>query len=269
MANKVNVLYNMRLFDDLASQDTVIHRIHPLMKLLTTIGYLIVVVSFGRYDLGGMFPLLVYPVVIFVLADLPLKPILVRILLVSPLIIGIGILNPVFDRQPVLLLGTEVAQGWITFLSLLLKGGLTVTAGLLLMATTRLDVLAGALRLLKIPRVFVLQLLLTYRYISVLLEEAARTLRAYALRAPGQKGIKRYAWGSLSGQLLLRTYDRAQRVYEAMCLRGFDGEYYSGVIPRTKARDLVYLAGWVLFFALVRYYDIPLLMGSMLLGVVK
>lgn len=269
MANIMNSLYNMRLLDDLARQETVIHKLHPLMKLLTTVSYLTVVVSFGRYEIGGLLPLLFYPVVVFALAELPVKPILLRILLVSPFIIGIGILNPFFDQQVYLLGGREISRGWVTFLSILLKSGLTVTAALLLIATTGMDRLAGALRMLKIPRIFVLQLLLTYRYISVLMEEVARTLRAYSLRAPEQKGVHRSAWGSLAGQLLLRTFDRAQRIYEAMCLRGFTGEYHTGGYGKIKVGDWAYLLVWVSFFIAVRFFNIPLLMGSLVTGVIK
>ena len=269
MANIMNSLYNMRLLDDLARQETVIHKLHPLIKLLTTVSYLTVVVSFGRYDIGGLLPLLLYPVMVFTLAELPVKPIFLRILLVSPFIIGIGILNPFFDHQVYLLAGREISRGWLTFLSILLKSVLTVTAALLLIATTGMDRLAGSLRMLKIPRVFVLQLLLTYRYISVLMEEVARTLRAYSLRAPEQKGVHRSAWGSLAGQLILRTFDRAQRIYEAMCLRGFAGEYNTGGFKEIRVWDLAYLAGWVFFFATARIYNIPMLIGSLITGVIK
>lgn len=269
MANIMNSLYNMRLLDDLALQETVIHRLHPLAKLLTTVSYLTVVVSFGKYEIAGLLPLLLYPVIAFTLAELPVKPILLRILLVSPFIIGIGILNPFFDEQVYLLGGWEISRGWITFLSILLKSGLTVTAALLLIATTGMDRLAGALRMLKIPRIFVLQLLLTYRYISVLMEEVARTLRAYSLRAPEQKGIQRSAWGSLAGQLILRTFDRAQRIYEAMCLRGFAGEYHTGGFKEIRVWDLAYFGGWLLFFVAARMYNIPILIGSLITGVIR
>jgi cobalt/nickel transport system permease protein len=262
-------MYNMRILDDLARKETTIHKIHPLVKLLTTVCYLIVVVSFGKYDIGGLLPLLIYPVMIFALAELPVKPIFMRILLVSPLIIGIGILNPFFDHQIFLLGGIEISRGWVTFLSLLIRSALTVTAALLLIATTGMDRLGGALRMLKIPRIFVLQLLLTYRYISVLMEEVARSLRAYSLRAPNQKGVHRSAWGSLAGQLILRTFDRAQRIYEAMCLRGFTGEYHTGGFGRMRVWDLAYLAGWVLFFATVRMYNIPMIIGSLITGVIR
>jgi len=269
MMNIINSLYNMHMLDDLAKKDTWIHRVHPLIKLLTTVVYLVVVVSFDSYEIGSLLLFLFYPVLILSLAEIPATPILKRILLVEPFIIGIGILNPLFDQQVIMVGGITMSRGWIVFLSLLIKSVLTVGATLLLVATTGMDRLAAALRMLRIPRLFVLQLLLTYRYISVLMEEVARTLRAYSLRAPAQKGIHRSAWGSLAGQLLIRTFDRAQRVYQAMCLRGFTGEYHTGGNTRIKVSDLVYLTGWVGFFLVARFYDIPGLIGLLVTGVIR
>ena len=268
MSNIMNSIFDMRLLDDLARKETAVHRIHPLVKLLTTAIYLTVVVSFGRYEIIGLLPLIFFPVLVITLAELPLLPILKRMLLAAPFVIGIGILNPVFDHQVFVVGGLTISRGWITFLSVFLKCILTVSAALLLIATTGMDRLASALRMLKIPRLFVLQLLLTYRYISVLMEEVSLIWRAYSMRAPQQKGIHHRVWGSLIGQLILRTFERAQRVYRAMCLRGFTGEYNTGGHIRVTARDLAYLAGWSLFFALVRIYNIPMLIGALLTGVV-
>ncbi len=269
MSNIMNSMFDMRLLDDLARKETAVHRMHPLVKFLTTFVYLIVVVSFGRYEITGLLPMLVYPVLVLTLAELPIRPILNRMLLAAPFVIGIGILNPVFDHQVVMVGGLAISRGWITFFSLFLKSLLTVCAALLLIATTGMDKLASALRMLSIPRLFVLQLLLTYRYISVFMEEVSQILMAYSLRAPQQKGIHRSAWGSLTGQLILRTFEKAQRVYLAMCLRGFTGEYNTGASKSITAMDLAYMAGWCLFFALTRIYDIPMLIGLLLTGVVQ
>jgi len=269
MSDMINSLYNLRLLDDLAKKDTAIHRLHPLIKLLTTVIYLTVVVSFGRYEVASLLPLIFYPVLIFALGEIPVLPILQRVLFVEPLIVGIGILNPIFDHQTFVFGGYAISTGWITFLSIMIKCALTVTAALLLVATTGMDGLASAMRMLKIPRIFVLQLVLTYRYITVLLEEAGRTLRAYFLRAPGQKGIHRSAWGTLAGQLLLRTFDRAERVYQAMCLKGFSGEYHTGKQDRLRIKDLLFLLGWISFFVIARIYNIPMLLGSLLTGVLN
>lgn len=268
MSNIMHTIFDMRLLDDLARKETSVHNIHPLVKLVTTVIYLVVVVSFDRYEITGLLPLLLYPVLVITLAELPVKPILKRMLPVAPFVIGIGILNPVFDHQVFVIGSLTLSRGWVTFISIFLKCVLTVSAAILLIATTGMDRLAGALRMLKVPRLFVLQLLLTYRYISVLIEEVFRIWRAYSIRSPHQKGIHRRAWGSLLGQLILKTLERAQRVYRAMCLRGFTGEYHTAGHSRITSWDAAYLAGWSLFFALVRIYNIPVLIGSLLTGVV-
>lgn len=251
MSKIVDSIYNIRQLDDLARKDTAIHRIHPVPKLLVTIVYLIVVTSFGRYEISGLFPLVIYPMVLILLAEIPAAAIFKRLLMVEPLIIGIGILNPLFDPR-----------GWITFASIMIKCGLTVTACLVLVSTTGLDKIAQALRKLKVPGIFVLQLVLTFRYISLLIEELARMVRAYSLRAPQQKGVRLKDSGSFVGQLLLRTYDRAQRVYDSMKLRGFAGDYRSYAKTRVTWDDIIFLLSWISFFIIARMFDIPGLLGS-------
>ena len=46
--------------------------------------------------------LILYPVVVISLADIPVLPILKRVLLIEPLIIGIGIFNPLFDNGQII-----------------------------------------------------------------------------------------------------------------------------------------------------------------------
>jgi cobalt/nickel transport system permease protein len=260
-------IIHVRWLDDLARQDSPVHRLHPLPKLLTTLAYVVAVVSFGRYAVVELLPFVLYPWLMIVLADIPARPLLRRVVLVEPLIIGIGALNPLFDRGIVSLGGWTVAGGWLTFASILLKSSLTVTACLLLIATTGIDRLGAALRTLRIPRLFVLQLLLTYRYLAVLGEEAERMYRAYALRAPSRKGLEPSAWGSFIGQLVLRTFDRAQRVYQAMTLRGFDGEYPVGAARPAERAAWFFLPGWLLFFLGCRLFNIPALIGHLFVGV--
>jgi len=268
MSDITKALYNLRLLDDLAQKESSIHRISSLVKLITTVIYLTVVLSFGKYEITRLIPFVFFPVLIFSLSELPAMPIVKRILIVEPLVIGIGILNPLLDKQTIFLGDMVISKGWITFFSLFIKSSLAITAGILLIATTGMNKLASALRTLKVPKVFVLQLVLTYRYIYVLTEEAARVMRAYSLRVPGQKGIKLKHLGSFLGQLILRTLDRAQRVYGSMNLRGFTGEYNIGVNDKVKIKDIAYLAGWVLFFAAARIYDIPRMLGGLLTGVI-
>lgn len=269
MTNLPNALYNIRLMDDLAKKNTLIHDLHPLVKLLTTVIYLAVVMSFDRYEISNLLPFIFFPLIVAVLAELPLMPILQRLIVVLPLIIGIGILNPIFDNHIITILGVNFSRGWIAFLVLIIKCIFSVAAGIILIATTGIERLAAAMRMLKIPKIFVLQLLLTYRYITVLMEEFLRMSQAYSLRAPEQKGISKKNWGSFAGQLILRTFDRAERVYQAMLLRGFTMEYNSGRFERANLKDFAFISLWSLFFLSAKIFNLPLFLGSLITGVVK
>lgn len=270
MPNIADSINKIRFLDELAEKRTWIHDIHPVCKLFVTIAYLFVVVSFGKYDTGRLLPFVFYPVVIFTIGELPVLPILKMMLVAAPFVLGIGIFNPLLDKSVVaVFFGVPISGGWISFFSLMLKCGLTVVAALLLLATTGMERIALALRMIRVPKIFVLQLLLTYRYITVLIEEANRIWNAYMLRAPGQKGVSFKAWGSLAGQMLMRSFDRAQRVYQAMGLRGFNGEYNPGCIRKPTVKDFIYFTCWLVFFAVSRYYNLPGLIGTVVTGVMK
>ena len=88
----------------------------------------------------------------------------------------------------------------------MLKGILTVFASYILIATTSIGKICHALRLLHVPKILVTEILLIYRYITVLLDEVRKMTQAYELRAPGRRGIAFREWGSFAGLLLLRQF---------------------------------------------------------------
>ena len=263
MNNIINSIYNIGFLDELSKKDTFIHRIHPIIKVIITLLYLVFVLSFGRYEISKLITFVFYPILIFSLAEIPVVPILKRVVIALPFILGIGIVNLFFDKEIIMVGGLAIRSGYITFTSIFIKCLLTVTASILLIATTGMERLGLALRMMKIPKIFVLQLLLTYRYISLFMEEVSTMSRTYALRAPNENGIGFKAWGSFAGQLLLRTYDKATRIYESMTLRGFNGEYNTGDIEKLKYKDYVYMILWSLFFIVAKFRDIPNLIGNL------
>lgn len=259
-------LSHLRKTDELAAGTSPVHSLHPTAKILVTLFYLAGVVSFGKYDLTGVLFMGVYPVFVLTLSGVPLGYFFKRLLVMEPLVIGIGLLNPLFETAPAVIFGMPATLGWVSFLSILIKGTLTIAAGLLLVATTGIDRICAGLRRLRFPRILVLQILLTYRYALVLIEEVARMHRAYELRAPGSRGVAVGAWGSFGGQLLLRTYDRATRVYQAMALRGYTGECAMGTQASPGLWDLAYVLVWSAFIVLSLAAPLPELMGDWLKG---
>ena len=147
--------------------------------------------------------------------------------------------------------------------TLMLKGCFSLMASFLLIATTSIDSLCAALRKLHVPEMLVTLLLLTYRYIGVMLEQVAVMTQAYKLRAPGQKGIHISAWGSFLGQLLLRSMDRAEELYSSMRLRGFRGDFFYANVPACTGADVGYVLVCAAAFVCARAVNLPALLGSL------
>lgn len=262
-----NSLQNFSTLDSYSQGESFIHAVHPLVLLLSTLIYIGFIASFDRYEIIRLIPYLLYPAILFPASGIPVLPILKRAAFVLPVILGVCILNFIFDKNTVNLGGVFISGGFVSMVSLLIKYALTVSAALLMIATTGIHKLSYAMRLIKVPRLIVLQVTLTYRYISVLSEEVLNTLLAYRLRSAGHKGIRFNAWGTLTGQILLRTYERAQQVYRAMCLRGFTGDYNPGANLKLKTSDVLYFLLWVFFFTAVRLFDVLTLIGLGIKGV--
>lgn len=254
MSRLDSAVYELHTMDLLAARDQWLNRIWPLAKLILTIVYIGVVVSFSNYDLARLLLMGIYPIVLFILGELSFRDSIRRLRFVLPLVCIIGIFNPLYDRQILFTIGNvPVSGGVVSMLTLIVKGCYSVFASYLLIATTRIEKLCAALRKLHVPAVFVTQILLTYRYISVLLEEAHRMMQAYALRAPGQKGIQVRSWGSFAGHLLLRSMDRASQVYESMTLRGYQADFSYATEEKLRGRDIIYLVVWCAVFAGIRF----------------
>lgn len=260
-------LREIRHLDELAGADSYVHRLDPAVKLLTTLIFTVVVASYGRYALAAMLPLAAYPLALFALAELPARPILKRLILAAPFAFFLGILNPLFERTVAFRMGGfALSGGWLSFLVIMAKCVLCVGAVLILIATTGFFGICGALGRLRVPRFFVAQLALVYRYFFVLGEEAERMVRAHALRAGG-KSLTVGAWGSLAGGLLLRAMARAERIYQAMLCRGFSGGLPAARSGRIGPADLAFLSGWTGFFLLARAANLPVVLGRWILEV--
>ena len=250
--------------DELAAMRSPVHRLHPGAKLITTIAYIMITLSFGKYDLPGLVPMVLWPAMMFSLSGVKVRTCFYKLRIVLPLVMAVGLFNPFFDRQTILTIGNiAISGGVISMITLMLKGVFSLMASFLLMATTKIDSLCAALRKLHVPAMLVSLLQLTYRYVGVMTEELAVMTDAYHLRAPGQKGIHISAWGSFLGQLLLRSMDRAQELFSSMMLRGYHEHFHYADIDRFKARDAVFMVICILFFLLLRYGNIAQLIGGM------
>ena len=139
--------------------------------------------------------------------------------------------------------------------SVALKG---YTAALLLAfltATTALSELLWALRRLQAPESLNVILGMMYRYTNLLSEEYARLERARDSRTVGPLGGRRYAiYGRQLATLVVRSWDRADRVHAAMLSRGYDGGWPSMEVRRFGFLDSAFLVVTSVLFLLPRFW---------------
>jgi len=187
-----------------------VHRLPAGVKLAASVAVLLVIVV--PRGVPGWLHLATAAccLVLTVLAHLPPGFILRRLLLFEPFVLGIAVLS---------LLRPE---GWGVFVTIVVKSTLCLWVALLLSNTTPFDEILHVLRRLRVPGLFVTVLALFYRYVFVLIDEAERMARARRSRTFNRQGLRMWSLlATVVGQLFIRSTERAERLYAAMCARGW------------------------------------------------
>ncbi|MCL2767684.1 MAG: energy-coupling factor transporter transmembrane protein EcfT [Synergistaceae bacterium] len=215
-------------------------KISPQAHVLTTFIFTIIIASFGRNDAFLLVPYFIYPVLILLMGKNivdTLVATLKMIIVASPFVLTLGIFG-----------------SWVTFYSLILRFTLTVSAMIILVSLIGFSGFCTALVKLKIPNAMITQMILMHRYSFLLRDEVRRLRCAHALRSGGNRKISIREFGSMAGNLLLRTFDRAEIIHQAMVCRGFNG-----TIPTAhddlcwKAADVIYIVGWSFILIIPRF----------------
>jgi len=254
--------------DELGRLNTPMHRLDGRIKILTTVIFIGVVMSFPRHEIAALTPLAAYPLFLLIAGNIPLRDIAKKIAIAAPFALVIGLFNPIIDRTPVIAYGTWViTAGWLSFASIMFRFLLTVSAALALVATTGMYRIGAGLEQFGVPRVFIMQLLFLYRYLFVVSEEAVTMLRSVMCRCPSLRSIPLKIYGSMTGQLLLRSIDRAERVHRAMVVRGFDGHVRTRAASRISPGDILFVIAWVTFMAFARTMNLADALGAFLIRV--
>jgi cobalt/nickel transport system permease protein len=258
---------NLGYIDRLSYGDSLIHRIDPRGKVISTFLFVTLVISYPKYEVVSLLPYFLFPILLLTLSDTPFMYIFKRLLIVSPFAIFIGIFNPLFDPGNVVISGgISISSGWISFLSIMLKFILTISAALILIATTSFPGVCRALHKLGVPALFTSQLLFLYRYLFVLAEETMRMMRARDMRSFRNHGPSIRTAARLIGVLFMRTVERSERIYNAMLCRGFQGDFPAVRAGRFSMRDAVFIFVSSAALIALRVYNISELLGQLVRG---
>lgn len=119
----------------------------------------------------------------------------------------------------------------------------------LLVLTTRFSTLLQAFESLKMPKFFITMTAITYRFIFLFVDEAYRMILAKEARTVSKedrlKTMKLIA--NMTSNLLIRAYERGERVYLAMKARGHSVEMRHKKEMRCDSKDWVFMVASILF----------------------
>jgi cobalt/nickel transport system permease protein len=193
-------------------------------------------------------------------ARLPWRQVLVKLLLVNSFIFFLWFVLPLtYPGDPVWQLGPFVAthQGVALSALITLKSNAIIIGLIALIATMPVITLGQAMHALRLPDKLCHLLLFTYRYLYVFEVEFQRLVQAMKIRGfQPRTNLHTYrSYAYLAAMLLVRSFDRAQSVYQAMLCRGFHGVFYSLKTFSWQRRDGIFVAVSLLTLGVILYLE--------------
>lgn len=218
-------------FGALKSPD-LIGRLDPRARILAGFGFALMVSALG--SLAALSAALLAAFMALGVSDLPVRQTLKRMVAMDGFIVVMLLMLPFSTplgpaETPLFtLFGLPAsAQGARHALDIALTANAAVLMALVLLGGLEPVVLAHGLARLGAPRALVHLMLFTLRYIAVLRAEYRRMRVAMRARA-FEAGLSAHTLRSLGyvvGMLLVRAFERSERILQAMKCRGFEGQF--------------------------------------------
>lgn len=214
--------------EPLAYGDSIIHHLNPAAKIISTVILSFAAALSNDFRILGVY--FIISLVLVLMAKLKFKDVMKRLKPVFWFLLMLWIILPLTFKGEVLYRAYFLSitkPGVILCAKITLKSITILIIFTALLATMTVAALGHGLHRLHVPDKMVFLLLMTYRYIFVIEEEYKRLLRAAKFRGfkPGTNLHSYRTYAYLAGMLFVRASCRAQRVYQAMICRGFNGKF--------------------------------------------
>jgi cobalt/nickel transport system permease protein len=221
---------NRLIKEKLSKGTSIIHKLDPRIKLTVIIFFSIVVaINDHIFSLSAA---LLFSALLILVAKLRIKEVLSRLLVVNSFIFILWLMLPItFSGEKIFSLGSVgISREGIDYAFLItIKSNSIILAGIALLSTTSIYKMIHALHHLYLPDKLTQLFFFTYRYLHTIYSEFISLNNALKIRGFKPKSnfhtYKTYAY--LVGMLLVRSYDRSNRVYNAMLCRGFKGKFWT------------------------------------------
>ncbi|NOT06062.1 MAG: cobalt ECF transporter T component CbiQ [Anaerolineales bacterium] len=254
-------------FDRYHHHDSALHRLDPRIKVVVVIAFILsnALLPDGAWTAFGLAWLFLF--LANALSDLGLGYTFKRSFIALPFaLVAVTVLfsipgKPLSQFHFMMWEFTVTDAGLLRFVSIVIRSWLSVQAAILLVAVTRFPDLIHAFEHLRVPAILTTIIAFLYRYLFVLMDEVMRLLRARQSRsaaATGQRSGGGVLWrarvsGHMAGQLFLRSYERSDRIYNAMLARGYVGQLLTLNPHELHGRDWAYAAVAFLFILAMQF----------------
>jgi cobalt/nickel transport system permease protein len=191
--------------------DSPIHRLPAILKLGVALGIIVGTVLMPGERSAWFAGVAILLGAVVLLSRVSPLFLFQRLLMVSPFVLGVALVNV---WRP-----GAGANWWI----IALKSALCLLTVIVVSNTTPFSGILRVLRLVRVPGLLVTTIALMHRYLFVLAHELERMRRGRASRTYVRS--RRFTWHTLAtvaGQLFIRATERAERIYDAMCARGWE-----------------------------------------------
>jgi cobalt/nickel transport system permease protein len=243
-------------FDRYHEANSLLHRLDPRVKVLATVAFILsnVLLPDGAWLAFGLSWLFVLS--LNLLAQLGLGFTFRRSFVALPF--ALAAITAIFSIPGTALAKWQLGSltliptdaGLLRFVSIVIRSWLSVQVAILLVAVTRFPDLIHAFEHLHVPPILTTIVAFLYRYLFVLTDEVMRLIRARQSRSGAVAGLKSgrsvmwraHVAGNMTGQLFLRSYERSDRIYNAMLARGYSGQLRTLNPHIMKRSDWLYAA---------------------------
>jgi len=232
--------------ESFAQGSSPLHTLDPRVKFLAACGF--AAVAAVSQDFRTLVPALLFAAALVLWARLDLRVLARRLLLVNTFVALLWLFLPfTYPGEAAFHIGplTASQEGLRFALLLTLRTNGIVLTTIALVGTTPVFNLVHALQHLHLPAKLVHVAFFCYRYIDVIQREYLRLRDAMRIRGfRPRTSLHTYtSYAYLIGMLLVRSYERSERVYQAMLCRGFKGDFPVYRHFELDRRDLIYSGG--------------------------
>ncbi|GAB4117887.1 MAG: cobalt ECF transporter T component CbiQ [Candidatus Caldatribacteriota bacterium] len=209
--------------------DSLLHQLDPRIKIIVALFFSISIAVIDKYK--SLFFALLLAIFLIVVSRLRVKEVISRLWLVNSFIFLLWLILPFsLPGETIYTLGSmSISREGIHYAFLItLKSNTIILATLALLSTSSIFNLIHALSHFRIPDKLIHLFFFSFRYLQTIHAEYIRLNNALKIRRfKAQTNFHTYrTLAYLIGMILVRSYDRSKRVYDAMLCRGFKGKFW-------------------------------------------